>query len=563
MLISSSKTKDLGKALMEYIGDCPEDPMKTYRVFLSRTLNSNVSHSNLSMLHQDLLSQFYRLRHPDKKPAEFDFWNASDVSKLERSISANIVLLGGGVRKGRAGEYTKLHDTRIFDQSTSTPRKTFSFVVEPEVGGTFRLLVGPPDYDVRLSEWRFIAYCSPSRRNDCLWQKVRDLAGGGEDGDAPQPPEDEEHEHDWKCNDPLAMCAEASRARELLPGPVLLASHVKGKLRGSAFLERQSFAVLGVLKRDSETLDDCTVICLTADRRHAYLPLETVARAVLDRTGMSGRGERREKFPPQLELAAAATEKKNFTWEHVTGRSCDCTACRRGAEFRYNMPLAGKQQTYRTRMSSFDLARSLGLLDEKTASAINEACRLSQAAWDVESMTVENEDDSRVETVFPFEQTSRISRKRKVLARQVPLLVSWADYAMTKEGAEPFVYEYDEREPEKMTARFLGDVVERREKASAAKEKLLEPLLSWCEAMEKAHTDHFLRGGGGVDLDEEEEGRVGAAFRASIFGKFQSGLKALVRRYILWAFNGEAMERERESAKVDARANFFFSPKGI
>lgn len=538
MFIASSKTKDLGKALMEHIGASPEDPMKIYRIFLAHTLSSNVSHSNLSTLHTDLLGQFYRLSQPTKKPAEFNLSNTADVSRLERAISANIVLLGGS---GRRGEYTKLHDTRIFNDADDRGR-VFAFVVVQEGPGEFCLLEGDPDYDVRLSEWQFIAHCSKLQPPACLLQKMRDLAGEEEEV-AAAAVAGPHHEHDASCNDPMALCAAASSTRELLPGPILLASHVRGRLKGASYPERQSFAVLGVLKRDSEVLENCAVLCVTADKKHVYLPFENFARRILDRSCKLGRGETREKFPPQeldATVGAEKEEKKNFTSERVLGDRCECAPCRRGREFSDNLRPGGRQGLYRTRMSSFDLARALGLLNEETEFAINEACRVSQAAWDVESMTVEDECGSREETGFPYEQVSRTTQQRKVLARQVPLLVSWSDYTMHKEGLDPFVYEYDEKDPEKMTARFLADVSEMRDKASATKQRLLAPLLSWCDAMEKAHLDHFL-GGGGLE-DEDEERQVRAAFRGTVWGRFQAGLKSLVRRYLLWAFNGEGYD---------------------
>lgn len=551
-VIGNSADKDLGKVLMESLAaewlPGESDPMAVYRLYLRSSLSANIAHGRLALLEGSLLAEFYRLDDPLAKPKSFDFFRSSDISRLEESMALRIVIL----RECGRGRYHKLHDKRIYDDASEISWPQRLFVLRKERGTKYSLLRGPPDYDVRLSEFSFIASCAPPELT-CLLPKLKYLLG--------RPPGTCDHTTGGDgrtCVDPLALLLHAKETREELGAPILLASHVRGMMRSwkpSLALEEQSFAVLGVARREDELLSDCTVICVTADKKHAYLPLESVRRKILERATVR-RSEKRERLPPQ-EVSPTRGDSRtgsgNFTRDRVLGSDgCACGPCERGKDFENNMEKAGRQKLYRTRPSSFDYARMFGLLDPETERALNEACRLSLGGFDVESLTLEAPRD---EGYLPRETVSGVSRGRTVLARQVPIYISWSDYRMDKEGEAPLAYEYDEARPEDTARKFVADLLAMRERAIEAKKVLLAPLLSWLEALERAHLAHFLGGEDDEIPSLKRQKAVVSGWANNPWGRFQKSLLSLQRRYLIFGFNAEvSLDYSRKQMPVTSLA---------
>lgn len=528
-VLASSDEKDLGKALMEHLGGDPNQPMQVYRSYLRATMSSNISHSNLSRMDDALLADFYRLHEPKERPKQFDFFRAADLSKLEECLECRIVVLEASSGK-RGGLRGKVHDRRIYDRPEET-RIVHSFVVE-KMKGAYLLKRGPIDYDVRLTECKYIAACAP-KESACLVEKLRHLVGAGASGHVT---------HGRTCRDPLEVCARARCFREELSVPVIIASHVRGNIKG---VSDQFFAVLGILRRPEEKISSCVVVCVTADRRHAYLAKEEVAASVRERSRKQ-RGEKRERLPAQelgwknsSPTADLASDDGDFTSDRVVVDGCGCGPCKRGREFCDNMEIRGKQKLYLQKPSSFDYCKMFGLLNPETESALAEACRLSIGGFDVESLTLPVTECDNENSSIPFEAVSGTTLGRKIVARQVPIYVSWSDHSMDKAGIKPFMYEYDEAAPEKMAEKFVSDLVTMRAKASEAKATLLQPLFSWLSCLEEAHYRHFLGGEGDPIPSERRQRAVAAAWKSNPWGEFQRSLLALKSRYVIFGFNAE------------------------
>jgi hypothetical protein len=302
----------------------------------------------------------------------------------------------------------------------------------------------------------------------------------------------------------------------------------------------------------------------------------------------------KRRFRPKAKSAVSCEDDSNASFSSVVvdevGGCCD--ACSAAPSFEAQMSAAGPAKLYRVQMSSFDTLVMLGLFSARTEAAVLEACDLSTASFDVESLTIgldaaagREGQDLDVPTVSAFRLP------RAAVARQVPILVSWIDQLALRDGAEPYVYEAEEAGPEKMVEKFVESLFERKEASVAAKRAILAELTDFLGVMRKAHFDFFSAGddenaedkedqrdqrhrpdGDDGDQEEEEEeaeedgpaepkkGRwrpfqgwmeeegllekkhrhIARAWEGSILGTFEAHLEALIRGFYVWGFNCEA-----------------------
>ena len=99
------------KRLLEYLDDGPKKGLDTYRSYIGKSLNLNLSHSNLANMEDSLLAKFYVHKSPLVSPKYFSFWRSRDLALLEEALDVRMVI----VRRGPHERWSKIHDRRIYD----------------------------------------------------------------------------------------------------------------------------------------------------------------------------------------------------------------------------------------------------------------------------------------------------------------------------------------------------------------------------------------------------------------------------------------------------------------
>jgi hypothetical protein len=574
--------KHLSKILLEAF-DPPGRPMATYRQYLDKTLNFETCQSALAGMPDELLAKFYQLEDEAVAPKYFDFYKQGDVSKLESSLGKRIVILRR-VRK----ELAKVHDRRAFGFSDPEAEVRFFELVYSKEERQL-LEASPEDYDPLVSERRFAKGKARVSPKECLLDCLRDLLGK----DSPRC----DHSS-GKCRDLASFC---SSARILTGGDesFVLVTHVRTEILASHCYQpkNQVFAVLTAV--GLEKLPSARVFSLTADGKHMYELKKDYADFVIERFCKRRGGEKLLEHRQHRDKASFEDDSNaSFSSVVVDERGGCCEACSGSTAYEAQMPPDGFPKLYRIKMSSFDSLVMLGLFSPRTEASVLEACELSTASFDVESLTIPLDHEAgKEEDSLPVSHVSSVRLPRAAIARQVPILISWIDQLAMREGASPYVYEAEEAGPEKMVEKFVAELLVRREASIAAKRKILEGLTEFIVNMKKAHFDFFLVGEdgedkeqrerrsryGGADDDEEEEEEeedrrleekkarrqdylweedaeasflkkkrhrdIARAWENSILGSFEAQLESLATGFFLWGFNCEASKNMSRQTK--------------
>jgi hypothetical protein len=521
-MIGKTEVLHLSKIIMEHLSP-KDDKLEGYRLYLQNCLNPQVSHSNLAEMDDSILKTFYKEDHPLSPPKYFDVFGGPDLSRFEDAVKKNIVI----IKEHGKGEKIKIHDRRILQNNYEW--STIFILLKPtRYKNSFEVYETNFDYNVRLSEQYFIRHCSKKFEGktncyvDMLIQALEE--------------EPFIHEHNEECCD----------FNNFLVNPIslgfnwILASHIKSNINSTkSHSESSDYHFFAILKTTC-CLKNVRVASVTNDKMYIYLLHEQFENSVIHL-------ESRNRNPGRNPLETKKKDKVNFSSTFVKRLECKCQCCENKNDYITNMEESGPQELYKIKMSGFDQLKMLGLFNKQTEETLLEACKLSMAAFDVEAMTIKidsligNEDLN-----FPFETVSQKKFPRMAIARQVPILISWSDNLRLKEGLEPLVYAYDEKEKDSMIGQFIEDLLDQKERCFEAKLELLADLNQWISIFEEAHYKYFNINKEAEEDDSEEmkTNRKNALYswKYGIFGLFANHLERLASRYIVWGFNCEAYD---------------------
>jgi hypothetical protein len=554
-----------------------------YRKYISSTFNLNLSHTVLSNMPISLLEKFYREETPDRSPCYFNFFDPSDISKLDACLDFSIVILRVEEKSDRV---SKVHDRRIM-MDDDRPARFFVYLKRSdycELYETFN------DYDIRLSECSFIKWCTKSRANDCFINLV--LASLGREATCV-------HSCGF-CHDFLKFLCRPEGLKEFVFEPIILVSHISAEMRNrneAMSPKNQMFAVLVNYAKNEQEIEAATVLAITGDREYIYQMRPAYVKSI-KQIEKRKRTIKSEPLPfaqsvvvsnsPSSSKSKFNDDTYNFSCKNVaSSRSCDCDPCKKAVNFQRNLPASGSQKLYRIKMSSYDHLRNLNLFTTEYEQLINEVCEMSLGAADAESMTRMIDDNLGNEDIFSVPSVSGIKIPRRVTALQVPIMLSWTDHTALEEGLKPFLHRWNPLDEEEMIREFVEELTTRKKKVVELKKQKLAPLFSFIKTFKEAHFKFFsdCKNGKEEDLhasdlcsseeersegesgeeenfsqerkrrrkwsDEKEEGKTEKANRGgklenawfhSPIGLFEKHLLKLSESYLIFFFNGQSYD---------------------
>ena len=480
---------DLTKLLLDHLSG--GKALETYKAFLKVTMNLNVEHARLARLDDSLLSKFYQ-RDRLLPPKYLDVRKSNDLAKLERVLSLRIVLVR--LFDGKRSNCDKISDSRVFDYLNGEAKPAHFFALDRR-GSNWHLYATEGEtadhYDPFASERSFAT----------KWKEVSgcyhaDLAALL-DCEVPR------HDCGSNCSDLLKFCA-ADENRRLWDSQVLFVSHVRSRLvsRRTTSLANQTFARLGVLRCAAEPVSrspEVKVVCLT-NTGVLYLPVADLAELLRDpgrdsKTRLPGA----ERYPD----VAAGVEPRRGKKRAAQG----CASCRDVPLFEANMNADGPQILYKAPLSTFDLLELTNLSTPENVAAVQSACRLSSAFFDLESCTSKPKSSAGDEDVeVPFSAVSDISTPRKFLHTQRAIRVGYTDALDLEAGLEPVILRASAGGPttEDIIVEFADDLLVRRDRAVCAKYELLSHLFSVVDVFKQRYLA-FFRGEGLLPRELSDE----------------------------------------------------------
>jgi hypothetical protein len=520
-------SKQLLGFLAQELGE-EKGSMDVYRCYLRAVLGADVSHYRLSKMPDNLLAKFYGSN--DEEPPQYLAFRPSDIARLECSVGKRVQIFR---KVGGKAEIAKLHDRTIYD-SLDGQTLPLKFFLTFEYGGTMRLSrLGPEDgpKDCRLPETFFIGSIS-SRDCFCCLERVLSALSIVKQIN---------HEHDSNCANVMSFCIALQCFEQHLPKDgLVIVSYLstKFRVRHSWAPCDQTFGILGVLKGPRPT-----VLSFTSDGQWCYKVKEDFAAVIMSAIPPSRELPPRSKWAGLPHEAPEEEEPDEFSTCHVRGTDCECGPCSRSGQYVDNMKTRGRQQIYSFPMSSFDGLKIIGLFSHETEEDILFCSDASNAAWDAEAMTISTPQEiGNEDLLFPFESISQRKYPREAVARQEPILVSWADHSMVLANQQPLVYDVeDDESPDSedcFAARFIRDILEAKKAATTLKRGRLSKILDFLSVLRQAHDAHFA-----VDVGDPEIHSkllsINSAWRNGIFGLFQAQLERLINRWVIWGFNAE------------------------
>lgn len=587
-LSTNSKGVHLAKVLLEHLTlEAGDGGLSAYRRYLACSERDDTSHLLLSRLPDEKLRAFFLWGSPSCPPMYFDF-SLEKIALLELATETNIVLV-------RRMQYdtVKIHDRRIYDEGSR--RRTRFFVLSTKrgkkQGKRLELDEIAEDYNRLRSEFRFIQRKSELPVGSCLVEKVGDCLAVPITVEA-------RHEHgDW-CRTTLSFAMEARRAAEEFGKGFVLVSHVGSAVpEHSALPKDQTFAVLAMAMRPGERLRRLDVVCVAGDPADpfVYKPNAEYAEWILAherhrRPAAAGRlldlfaaadddvdAETARVAAAKAAVAAAEahgrtvvtamTEDCDYT--RTVARKpvgCQCEPCLGATAFSDVMTDKGPQQPFHIVLGAEERLALLGLDSKDNLERLRTACDWSVSSFDVEAGNL-SLDRRATGADSDFADVGAVSEERlrgRVLARQVPLMISWTDQRATEAGVQPWVHQYDADNREAMIAGFVEAVIARKEETVTAKRELLAPMFEAVAAMRKAHHTFFefrpppsasadQRPAAGSEIDcmlrqsleedrEKHDRATEASFDHSAVGLLGKALERLAKTQLLVGFNSSSYD---------------------
>lgn len=512
--LGSSETKDLGKILLEHL-DSAGEHMECYRAYLGSTVSFNVSHRSVSMLTPRLLSQFYVADNPLVHPKYFDLFEGQNLSKLENAIQKRLVVL----MQGADGQsWDKIHDKRVYDglkspaAAAAAAAETFYFVLKYNAPfwELYELVRRRHinSYVQLLSEDSFVEAGGIVQSPDnatCLFEVLTAVLNVRRSRRQQQ----QLHQHHSPaCQSlrELVFAKDKNAVAREVGAEFILTSHLRSKPLVKDRLRRlpqnNMFGIHSVFSyaesRDC-MLQSLPVVCVTENLRFYCLASQYAAtvREVQSRR----RHPKQEPFPGHARnlkqkraaaapAAAAAAAEDPDVIRQVD--SCPCSGCKQAKNYEHNMSACGPQVPFKTDLSTFDLFKLLGKWSDKTEADLLNACRLSIASFDVESVATAVPDNIGSEDLnFNPPTLSGHRVPRQVQSVHIPCRIGYTDQLRCSTERPTLIFRLDPDNPDQMVAAFVEAIFEAREEATTVKYGILHPYFEVIEKYKRAHFEFF------------------------------------------------------------------------
>lgn len=558
--IGNTQEKALSKLLLEQMDG--GKGIEAYRKYLRSTVFPTQSTSQLSKLSPELLELFYVKASPGANPKFFaPLERSSDLARLERALDERIVLM----KPFKRNLFLFLHDRRIFDLIGSKGKNTNYFVLEP-VGKHFSLYRAPDamgcDVVSVLVEQCLVAKVSNLEADSfCYVERLLKLL-------EKDPGLHDEHWPDHGCRKLSRFFRSGEKLEAEIQDSVTFVSHLKTEL-GSRKVTDHSYIVMS---QCGSSRADCKVVGISPEEK-LYLFCESKRPIFRDLKADSGVAE---KYPGLMEAEKKKIVENTSDFEKSWG-GCGCQCCLSSARYAKNIEGSGPSVLYDVKLPLIDLLKFVNLDTDENEKLILMAVEYSFASFDIESAA------SNLETEEEKRRRENASKKgpRAIYAKHNAKLIGYLDSKMISDGEEAKIFG-DWRDPTKddredFVGEFVQHLLERKEQMKELKEEILKPLFDWTEKYRSAHYEHFLSAGfidssettekkaGLMDITSEDfefeellcrsdapvekecaaeakERYVELAFRSSIFGKVEEGLKRLVNNFKVFGFNAEGFD---------------------
>jgi hypothetical protein len=494
------------KALLSDLAEVTGLPsgLHVYRAYLKCSFNLNLSHDTLAGLEDSTLARFYNQDDPTQPPRYLEWTETRHWARLELALGVRLVLARPPDAFGRP--WTRVHDHRSTDlllpPSSSSSRTALFYAVTRE-DNRWVLYRGSGEADFELTrfaesfvvDWKRLADTGRiSKSSDCYFRKFSDALGRTPWNASAHPVCDD------TCSTLYGVCSETvSAAFEATP--FTLATHVSTRLtvKRSQLPRHQLYQKLGRFGGGGGK----DVLLLRIDGSVVPVKEEHARQVLAPEAGSGGSSEHPSHYshPGLAAFKRRAAKARKRRWRTEGEPAPHCAACDEEEDYRKNLDPRKGQKLYNYQPSTFHLLQMLGMDSPENVAAIRRAADLSCLYYDVESCTIMSKTAAgREELHLNFQPLTEHGEGRKVLATQRPVLISLADgidleaeasAAAAVEEWEPAVLSCEPGAVDDMVARFVDLVVLRRDRATAAKEEILRPLVSGVATFKEAYLNFF------------------------------------------------------------------------
>jgi hypothetical protein len=209
------------------------------------------------------------------------------------------------------------------------------------------------------------------------------------------------------------------------------------------------------------------------------------------------------------EDADAAASDLDLPCRFCYRRGC-CTACTEFEKYAPNLSEVGPQFLYKQQISSYDLLKQLGMLNDHTRDIITRLCNLSVSSFDVESAAIPVEtsgEEDLTNLAMVAGTVSSMKFSRVVHSVQRPVRIGFQDFLMLENDEPAAICRVETGENgDVLVERFVDLVMEKRDEAVVAKYELVSDLLAWIGFYKRMHYAFAVSSGGlplKALLDEE------------------------------------------------------------
>lgn len=484
--------------MLEYL-DPPNLPNECYRLYLENAVSFNVNNRSIGIMTPDLLKKFYMEECPLLAPKYLDIFKEICLSKLERAIGKEIVVISP--REGNdKGGWDKIHDKTIYGLLEDRPAKpeTLYFVLQ-KVKKEWKLFELFQERDIRtyiqiVSETHFFRKVSM-----CVWRPDPECCIMKVIADVLDLPLSPNHVHDTYCSSlrKFIFARDKGLIVRELGAEFVLASHIRCApvLRRRRKIPRNNlFALHAIYElRDGNSIgiDKMNVVCVTNTLRF-YKLKEEYAKIVRRPPPQRRRHLQKEAFPAPADkvmsggasAAAAATSHKNY--------SCPCEGCQTSSKFATNMSASGPQVPFRCDLSTYDLFKCLGKFTPRVEEDLHKLSAFSIASFDVESIATRVHDAVGNEDLHinPASLSDR-PHPRQLHAVHEPVRIGFVDHLRMDTEEDGLIFRLDPARPNGLEADFIEAIFEHRDAAMTLKYGICHKYFEYIDTYKKAHFRFF------------------------------------------------------------------------
>ena len=547
-----------------------EDPLQLYQRLLADCISPGHSASAVAVLEPDLAERFYGSDDSDRPPRFCSLEDVAHLAHLKLVSEVPFVVYQLLERKG-VEFLVRIFDNRVLLGLWSEVKQPEVSLVLSEGCSKLSSLVGGEQgldpYDLKKLNYGIAERpdCCVTVGN-CLLTAAGRLLGSDLESWAGK--------SGWDLPQLFNRSQEAWR---LLGKDFLLVEHIgckpwkKGVVRPQRW-ERQRFKILvAVYDRESGSCYErpgTPVLALSYHGHLTRLSRKCSEKVLLSRRpdDLSSIGNRLQVSGPLQGLTPAEQfDELSFKASMGGGDAndegqgpgekdfrkmtpCGCKMCEECSKYGGNMEIGGSQKLYTVEWDLLSFLKFFALDSESNVRSVRECFRLSVSGMDLETTTVPL--GFRVPGLSP-EQECKLREPPELISSapragafdecaQRILLIGhidniFQDASMSKGCSKIFETPRTSSGVRDSVHAYVEYVLSRQAEMESRKRVLLGPLARFVASHKEAFFDYF-------ELKEVPAKVAAASWKASVFGKFESRVEALCKKYYVYAFNGAGFD---------------------